>query len=42
MEFTDFILEEWESIEDGNTKLNGMTEKEWLDLYIKFLTENYK
>ena len=42
MEFTDFILEDWESIEDGNTKLDGMTEKEWLDLYIKFLRENYK
>ena len=26
MDFTDFVLEDWESIEDGNTKLDGMTE----------------
>ena len=30
MDFTDFILEDWESEEDGNVKLNGLTEKEWM------------
>ena len=37
MEFTDFILEDWESEEEGNVKLNGLTKKEWMDLYFKFL-----
>lgn len=37
IEFTDYILEDWEAIEDGNTKLEGMTKKEWLVLYKKFL-----
>ena len=31
-DFTDYILEDWESEEKGNTKLEGLTEKEWLDL----------
>ena len=37
MDFTDFILEDWESREEGNVKLNGLTEKEWINLYISFL-----
>lgn len=37
MDFTDYILEDWESEEQGNTKLEGMTEKEWMDLYLNFL-----
>ena len=37
MDFTDFILEDWESREEGNVKLNGLTEKEWMNLYISFL-----
>ena len=37
MDFTDFILEDWESEEDGNVKLNGLTEKEWMTLYLEFL-----
>ena len=42
MEFTDFVLEDWESIEEGNTKLDGMTEKEWLELYLKFIKGDFK
>ena len=42
MDFTDFVLEDWESIEDGNTKLDGMTEKEWLELYLKFIKGDFK
>ena len=34
LDFTDYILEDWESEETGNTKLEGLTEKEWLNLYI--------
>ena len=37
MDFTDFILEDWESEEEGNVKLNGLTEKEWMNIYKKFL-----
>ena len=37
MDFTDFILEDWESREEGNVKLNCLTEKEWMNLYISFL-----
>ena len=42
MDFTDFILEDWESVEDGNVKLDGLTEKEWISLYIKFLKKKHK
>ena len=27
MDFIDFILEDWESEEEGNVKLNGLTEE---------------
>ena len=37
MDFTDFILEDWESEEDGNVKLNGLTKQEWMSLYLRFL-----
>ena len=37
MDFTDFILEDWESKEEGNVKLTGLTEVEWMDLYLNFL-----
>ena len=37
MDFTDFILEDWESEEEGNVKLNGLSEKEWMDVYKEFL-----
>ena len=37
MDFTDFILEDWESEEDGNVKLNGLTKQEWMNLYLRFL-----
>lgn len=37
MDFTDFILEDWESVENGNVKLNGLTEDEWMKLYLNFL-----
>ena len=37
MDFTDFILEDWESVEEGNVKLNGLTEKQWMNLYVQFL-----
>ena len=37
MDFTDFILEDWESEEEGNVKLNGLTHKEWMNLYLQFL-----
>ena len=40
MDFTDFILEDWEYEEEGNVKLNGLTEREWMNLYIKFLKKN--
>ena len=40
MDFTDFILEDWESEEEGNVKLNGLTEKEWMVLYLKFLEKD--
>ena len=36
-DFTDFILEDWESQEQGNVKLNGLTRDEWLRLYIERL-----
>ena len=42
MDFTDFILEEWEAEEEGNIKLDGLTEKDWMDLYLKFLDERQK
>ena len=41
MDFTDFILEDWESEEEGNVKLNGLTEEEWMDLYLKFLKKKF-
>ena len=37
MDFTDYILEDWEAEETGNIKLDGLTEEEWMSLYIKFL-----
>ena len=37
MDFTDYILEDWEAEETGNIKLDGLTEEEWMNLYIKFL-----
>ena len=37
MDFTDYILEDWEAEEIGNVKLDGLTEEEWMNLYIKFL-----
>ena len=37
LDFTDFILEDWESQEQGNVKLNGLTEEEWINLYLLFL-----
>ena len=37
LDFTDYILEDSESKESGNTKLEGLTEKEWLDLYISYI-----
>ena len=39
MDFTDWILEEWESIEEGNTKLEGMTKDQWINLYLQFLKD---
>ena len=36
-DFTDYVLEDWESEEVGNTKLEGLTEKEWLNLYINYV-----
>ena len=39
MDFTDWILEEWESIEEGNTKLEGMTKDQWISLYLQFLKD---
>lgn len=37
MDFTDFILEDFESEDEGNIKLEGLTEREWINLYISFL-----
>ena len=37
MDFTDFILEDWESEEEGNVKLNGLTKDKWMNLYLQFL-----
>ena len=37
VDFTDFILEDWEAEEEGNVKLDGLTEKEWMNLYLNFL-----
>ena len=42
MDFTDYILEDWESEEEGNVKLNGFSEKEWMDVYKKFLEKRAK
>ena len=40
MDFTDFILEDWESEEtDGNIKLNGLTEQDWIRLYMDYLRQ---
>ena len=36
-DFTDYILEDWESKEEGNVKLTGLTEVEWMNLYLNFL-----
>mgnify|MGYP005750498145 CR=1 FL=1 len=40
MDFTDYILEDWEAEEKGNIKLEGLTEKEWMSLYMRFLEKN--
>ena len=37
LDFTDFILEDWESQEQGNVKLNGLTEEEWIKIYFNFI-----
>ena len=38
MEFTDYILEDWESKEhNGNIKLHGLTKEDWMQLYLNFL-----
>ena len=42
MDFTDFILEDWESKEDGNVKLNGLTKQEWANLYLRFLKKMHQ
>ena len=31
------FLEDWESKEEGNVKLTGLTEVEWMNLYLNFL-----
>ena len=41
MDFTDFILEDWESEEEGNIKLNGLTKEEWMNLYLQFLERKF-
>ena len=40
MDFTDYILEDWEEEEEGNVKLDGLTKEEWMNLYLKFLERN--
>ena len=40
MDFTDYILEDWEEEEQGNIKLDGLTKEEWMNLYLKFLEKN--
>ena len=40
MDFTDYILEDWEEEEQGNIKLDGLTKEEWMNLYLKFLERN--
>ena len=40
MDFTDYILEDWEEEEEGNVKLDGLTKEEWMNLYLKFLEKN--
>tara|TARA_B100000686_G_C16787786_1_gene976433 strand:+ start:758 stop:943 length:186 start_codon:yes stop_codon:yes gene_type:complete len=42
VDFTDFILEDWEAEEEGNVKLDGLTEKEWMNLYLNFLEKRKK
>jgi len=42
VDFTDFILEDWEAEEEGNVKLDGLTEKEWMNLYLHFLEKRKK
>ena len=37
MDFIDYILEDWESEEEGNIKLTGLTQSEWMNLYLNFL-----
>ena len=37
LEFVDWILEDFESKEKWNVKLNGLTRDEWLRLYIERL-----
>ena len=34
LEFVDWILEDFESKEKDNVKLNGLTKDEWIKLYI--------
>ena len=42
LDFTDYILEDWESEEtEGNIKLDGLTEKDWVKLYLDYL-KKYK
>ena len=37
LEFVDWILEDFESKEQGNAKLNGLTKEQWLQLYLERL-----
>ena len=40
LEFTDYILEEWESEEENtNIKLDGLTKDEWMHIYLEFLKD---
>ena len=44
LEFTDFILEDWEFNEtEGNIKLEGLTENDWMKIYLEFINKhNFK
>ncbi len=40
LDFTDYILEEWESEEQNtNIKLDGLTKDEWMHIYLEFLKD---
>ena len=40
LDFTDYILEEWESEEENtNIKLDGLTKDEWMHIYLEFLKD---